>query len=137
MVEGIARRGNVGNTCSCLSQVSVTARMYIVLDIIRSVIEAVFSRMERMFVVARRMWCLIAGPGLRLTSPTSSRIKANLNVGLERGIGSNFRLKQRLNHGRLYKYVKDTCVLMYLEGVEITSDLCATVLHKVKSWLQR
>ena len=24
---------------------------------------------------------------------------------------------------------------MYLEGVEITSDPCACVLHKVKSWL--
>ena len=24
---------------------------------------------------------------------------------------------------------------MYLEGVEITSDQCASVLHKVKSWL--
>jgi len=24
---------------------------------------------------------------------------------------------------------------MYLEGVEITSDHCASVLHKVKSWL--
>ena len=26
-------------------------------------------------------------------------------------------------------------MLMYLEGVEITSDRCAGVLHKVKSWL--
>ena len=38
---------------SCgLSQVSVTARMSIVLEIIRSVREAVFSRIERMLVVA-------------------------------------------------------------------------------------
>ena len=35
------------------------------------------------------MLCLITGPGLRLTSPASSNIKANLTVGLERGIGSN------------------------------------------------
>ena len=87
---------------SCgLSQVSVTARMSIVLEIIRSVREAVFSRIERMLVVARRMLCLTTGPGLRLTSPASSKIKANLNVGLERCIGSNFRLKHRLRHGRL------------------------------------
>ena len=67
---------------SCgLSQVSVTARMSIVLEIIRSVREAVFSRIERMLVVARRMLCLTTGPGLRLTSPASSKIKANLNVG--------------------------------------------------------
>ena len=60
---------------SCgLSQVSVTARMSIVLEIIRSVIEAVFSRIERMLVVARRMLCLTTGPGLRLTSPASSKI---------------------------------------------------------------
>ena len=117
---------------SCgLSQVSVTARMSIVLEIIRSVREAVFSRIERMLVVARRMLCLTTGPGLRLTSPASSKIKANLNVG--RGIGSNFRLKHRLRHGRLCKYVKDSCVVMYLEGVEVTSDHCASVLHKVKS----
>ena len=32
-------------------------------------------------------------------------------------------------------YVKDSCVLMYFEGVEITSDHCASLLHKVKSWL--
>ena len=78
MVEGIARRGNVGNACS-LSQVLVTARMSIVLEIIRSVREAVFSRM---LVVVRRMLCLITGPELRLTSPASSSIKANLNVAI-------------------------------------------------------
>ena len=49
------------------------------------------------------MLCLTTDPGLRLTSPASSKIKANLNVGLERGIGSNFRLKHRLRHGRLCK----------------------------------
>ena len=86
--------------------------------------------MERILVVGRRILCLIAGLGLRLTSPASSRIKANLNVSLERGIGSNFRLKQRLRHGRLCKYVNDSCVVMYLEGVEITSDHCASVLYK-------
>ena len=26
-------------------------------------------------------------------------------------------------------------MVMYLEGVEITSDHCASVIHKVKSWL--
>ena len=109
-----------------LIQVSVTERMFIVLEIIRSVREAVFSRMERMFVVARRMLCLITGPGLRLTPPASSRIKANLNVGLERGIGSNFRLKQRLRHDRLCRYVTDYCMLMYFEGVEIR-PLCQCV----------
>ena len=69
--------------------------MSIVLEIIRSVREAVFSRIERMLVVARRMLCLTTGPGLRLTSPASSKIKANLNVGLERGIGSNFLMTNR------------------------------------------
>ena len=61
-----------------LSQVSVTARMSIVFEILRSVREAVFSRMEQMLVVARRMLCLIKCPGFRLTSPASSRINANL-----------------------------------------------------------
>ena len=28
-----------------------------------------------------------------------------------------------------------SCVVMYLECDEITSDHCASVLHKVKSWL--
>ncbi|KAK2179638.1 hypothetical protein NP493_478g00011 [Ridgeia piscesae] len=81
------------------------------------------------------MLCLITGPGFRLTSSASSRFNANLNVGLERGIGSNFRVKQRLRHSRMCSYVKDSCVLMYFEGVEMTSDHCANVLHKVKSWL--
>ena len=100
-----------------LSQVSVTARISIVFEIIRSVREAVFSRMERMLVVAGRMLCMTTVPGFRLTSPSSSRINANLNVGVERGNGSNFRLKQRLWHGRLRRYVKDSCVLIYFEGV--------------------
>ena len=77
-----------------LSQVSVTPRISIVFEIIRSVREAVFSRMERILVVARRMLCLATGPGFRLTSPASSGINANLNVGVERGIGSNFRLNR-------------------------------------------
>ena len=115
-----------------LSQVSVTARISIVFEIIRSVREAILSRMERMLVMARRMLCLTTGPGFRFTSPASSRINDNLNVGVERGIGSNFRLKQRLRHGRLYRYVKDSCVLIYFE---MTSDQCASLLHMVKSWL--
>ncbi len=87
---------------SCgLSQVSVTARMSIVLEVNKSVSEAVLSRIDRTLVVATRILRLIAGPGLRLTSPASSKIIANLNVGLERGIGSNFLLKQRLRHGKL------------------------------------
>ena len=97
-----------------LSHVSVTARISIVFEIIRSVREAVFSRIDLILVVSRRMSCLTTGPGFRLTSPASSRINANLNVGVERGIGSNFRLKQRLRHGRLCRYVKDSCVLIYL-----------------------
>ena len=89
---------------SCdLSHVLVTARMSIVLEIMRSLREAVFSRIERILVVARWMLCLTTGPGLRLTSPASSKINANLNVGLERGYSSNFRLKHRLRHGRLCK----------------------------------
>ena len=118
-----------------LSQVSVTARISIVFEIMRSVREAVFSRMERMLVVARRTLCLTTGPGFRLKSPDSSRINANLNVGVERGIDSNFRLKQRLRHDRLCKYVKDSCVLIYFEGVDTTSDQYASLLNKVKSWL--
>ena len=106
MVEGIARRGNVGNTCVCVvrSEPGLSHSKNVNLFgnyKIRK--EAVFSRIERMLVVARRMLCLTTGPGFRLTSPASSSIKANLNVGLERGIGSNFRLKHRLRHGRLCK----------------------------------
>ena len=56
--------------------------MYIVLEITK-------SRTDRTFVVANRMLRLTAGPGLRLMSPASSRIIANLNVDVERGIGSN------------------------------------------------
>ena len=48
-------------------------------------------------------------PGLTITSPGRSKVNANLNVGLERGIGSNFRLKQRLRHGRQCRYVNDSC----------------------------
>ena len=78
---------------------------------------------------------LTTGPGFRLTSPACNRINANLNVGVEWGIGSNVRLNHRLRHDRLCRYVKDSCVLMYFEGVEMTSDQCASLLHKVKSWL--
>ena len=108
--------------------------MYTVLEIIRSVREPVSSRIERMLVVARRMLFLTTDPGLRLTSPASSKMKANLNVGLGRGLVSNVLLKQRLRHRSVCKYVKDCCVVKYLEGVELTSDHCAKVLHKVKSW---
>ena len=32
-------------------------------------------------------------------------------------------------------YILRACVLIYFEGVEMTSDQCASLLHKVKSWL--
>ena len=78
---------------------------------------------------------LTTDPGLRLTSPASSTIKDDLNVGLERGICINFRLNKKLRYFRLCKYVKDSFVVIYLVDVEITSDHCASMLHKVKSWL--
>ena len=106
MVEGIARRGDVGNTCICVMRsepdLSHSENVYCFRNYKISE-SGSFSRIERMLVVARQMLCLTTGPGLRLTSPASSKIKANLNVGLERGIGSNFRLKHRLRHGRLCK----------------------------------
>ena len=75
----------------------MTARMSIVLEINKSLSDAVLSRIDQTFVVANRMLCLTASPGFRLTLPTSSRIIANLNVGVQRGIGSNLRLKQTLD----------------------------------------
>ena len=104
MVEGIARRGDVGNTCICVMRsepgLSHSENVYCFGNYKISE-RQFFLRIERMLVVARRMLCLTTGPGLRLISPASTKIKANLNVGLERGIGSNFRLKHRLRHGRL------------------------------------
>ena len=44
-------------------------------------------------MVTRRLLRLTADPGLRLTSPARSKINANFNVGLEREVGSNLRLK--------------------------------------------
>ena len=74
-------------TVSCgLSQVSVTARMSIVLDINKSLSDAVLSRIDRMFMVANRMLRLTAGPGFRLTSPANSSIIANLNVAWSGGL---------------------------------------------------
>ena len=82
------------STVSCgLSQVSVTARMSIVLEINKPLSDAVLSRTDRTFVVANRMLRLTASPGL---SPASSRNITNLNVGVQWGIGSVLRLKQRL-----------------------------------------
>ena len=77
--------------------------MSIVLEINNSLSDAVLSRIGRTFVVANRLLRLTAGPGFRLTSPATSRMIANLNVGVERGIGSNLQLKQRLRHGKLCK----------------------------------
>ena len=122
-------------TVSCgLSQVSVTARMSIVLEINKSLSDAVLSRIDRTFVVANRMLRLTAGPGFRLTSPASSRIIANLNVGVERGIGSNLRLKQRLRHGKLCKKDKECCILVGWGNVEMTADRWrVSGLHRAKS----
>ena len=67
---------------SCgLSQVSVTARMSIVLEINKSLSGAALSRIDRTFVVANRMLRLTASPGFRLTSPSSRIIIANLKSG--------------------------------------------------------
>ena len=138
MVEGITGRGGIGNTWICVMRsepgLSDSKNVYC-FGYYKISERGGFSRIERMLLVARRMLCLITGPGLRLISPASRSIKTNVNVGLELGIGSNFRLKHRLRYGRLCKLVKDSCVVMYLEGVGITSDHCASVLHKVKSWL--
>ena len=46
-------------------------------------------------------------------SPARSKINAHLNVGLERVIGSNVRLSQKLRHNRLCRYVKDSCEIMH------------------------
>ena len=55
------------DTVSCgPSQVSVTARMYIVLEINKSLSDVVLSRIDRTLVVANRMLRLTAGPGFRL-----------------------------------------------------------------------
>ena len=76
--------------------------MSTVLEINKSQRDTVLSRIDRTFVVANRMLRLTAGPGFRLTSPARSRIIANLNVGVERRIGSNLRLKQRLMYCDLW-----------------------------------
>ena len=70
MVEGITRSGNVGNTCSCVMRFdpSLSDRKNVYsFGNYQIGMSGGFSRMERMFVVARRMLCLITGPGLRLT----------------------------------------------------------------------
>ena len=74
-----------------------------------------------MFVVASPILRLTAGPGF--TSPASSRIIANLNVGVERGIGSNLRLKQRLRHGKLCKKDKECCILVGWGNVEMIATV--------------
>ena len=70
-----------------------------------------FSQMEQMLMVAERKLRLTVGPGIRVTSPARSKIKANLNPGLERETGSHFRLK-RLRHDKLRRYVKDSYLPM-------------------------
>ena len=72
-----------------LSQVSVTARISIVFEII---ISGSFLT-NGTNVSGGANVGPDHSPRFRLTSPASSRINANLNVGVERGIGSNFRLK--------------------------------------------
>ena len=47
------------------------------------------SLSDRTFVVANLMLRLMADPGLILTSPARRSIMADLNIGLEQGIGSN------------------------------------------------
>ena len=79
------------------------------------------------------MLCLTAGPGFRLTSPASNRIIANLNVGLEWGIGSNLRLKQRLRHDKLCKKDKECCILVGWGNIEMTADRWrVSGLHRAK-----
>ena len=53
---------------------------------------------------------LMAGPGLILTSPSRRSIMANLQVGLEQGIGGNLRLKQR--YGKQCQKESELCTLM-------------------------
>ena len=87
-----------------------------------------------MFVVANLMLCLAAGPGLRHTSPASSRIIANLNVDVDRGIGSNLPLKQRLRHGKLCIKDNEFCILVGWGNVEMTADHWrVSGLHRAKS----
>ena len=97
MVEGIARSGNVGNTCSCVMRfdpsLSDRKNVYCFGNNKIGKRGGVFTNVTNV-CGGQRMLCLITGPGLRLTPPASSKIKANLNVGLERGIGSNFRLEK-------------------------------------------
>ena len=82
------------------------------------------------------MLLLTADPGFRLTSPASSKIIANLNVGVERGIGGNLRLKQRLRHGKLCKKDNEYCILVDWGNAEMTADRWrASGLHRAKSSL--
>ena len=89
---------------SCgLSQVSLMARMSIFFKNYKSLTDAVLPRTDRTFVAANLVLLLMAGPRLIVTSPARRCTMANLNVGLDKGIGSNLRLKQRLRHGKPYK----------------------------------
>ena len=63
--------------------------------------------LSRVFVVANLMMRLMTCPGLTPTSPARRNSMANLNVGLEQGIGSNRRLKQRLTRGKPCKKESD------------------------------
>ena len=101
---------------------------------LQSLSYAVLFRIDRTFVVGNRNLRLTAGPRFRLTSPASSRIIANLNVGVERGIGSNLRLKQILRHGKLCKKDKECCILVGWGNVEMTADRWrVSGLHRAKS----
>ena len=68
------------------------------------------------------MLSLTADPGFRLTSPASSIIIVNLNVGVERGIASHLRLKQTLRYGKLCKKDKECCILVGWGNIEMTAD---------------
>ena len=52
------------------------------------------------YLYCAKMLRLTAGSGLILKSPARRSTMANLNVGIEQGIGSNLPLKQRLRHGK-------------------------------------
>lgn len=89
------------------SHVSVTARMSILLETIRSVRDAVFSLTDLTFKVPSLRDLFPVGPGFRLTSPASRSMMANLRFGLDRGMGSNFLLKQIFSAERVSK---ESCI---------------------------
>ena len=45
---------------------------------------------------------------------------ANLNVGLDQGIGRNLRLKQRITHGKTCMKESELCTLVCWGYIEVT-----------------